>query len=105
MVFKLKGNDVIKEQDIEVTESLIGIYGYNNSGKTTILKELDKVIDDIRQGKELDIKYRNHELKGKFKGFYECHIQPDWLLIYLIENDILTLTLVDTGSHADIFKM
>nr|WP_302530102.1 type II toxin-antitoxin system YafQ family toxin [Megamonas funiformis] len=66
---------------------------------------LDKVIDDIRQGKELDIKYRNHELKGKFKGFYECHIQPDWLLIYLIENDILTLTLVDTGSHADIFKM
>ena len=65
---------------------------------------LDKVIDDIRQGKELDIKYRNHELKGKFKGFYECHIQPDWLLIYLIENDILTLTLVDTGSHADIFK-
>lgn len=66
---------------------------------------LDKVIDDIRQGKELDIKYRNHELKGKFKGFYECHIQTDWLLIYLIENDILTLTLVDTGSHADIFKM
>lgn len=46
MVFKLKGNDVIKEQDIEVTESLIGIYGYNNSGKTTIFKELDKVIDE-----------------------------------------------------------
>ena len=46
MAFKLKGNDVIKEQDIEVTESLIGIYGYNNSGKTTILKELDKVIDE-----------------------------------------------------------
>ena len=46
MVFKLKGNDVIKEQDIEVTESLIGIYGYNNSGKTTILNELDKVIDE-----------------------------------------------------------
>lgn len=46
MVFKLRGNDVIKEQDIEVTESLIGIYGYNNSGKTTILKELDKVIDE-----------------------------------------------------------
>lgn len=66
---------------------------------------LDKVIDDIRQGKELDTKYRNHELKGKFKGFYECHIQPDWLLIYFIENNILTLTLVDTGSHADIFKM
>ena len=33
----------------------------------------------------------------------ECHIQPDWLLIYLVENDVLTLTLVETGTHADIF--
>ena len=44
-------------------------------------------------------------LSGNFQGFHECHIKPDWLLVYLIENDILTLTLVDTGSHADIFKM
>ena len=35
----------------------------------------------------------------------ECHIQPDWLLIYLLENDVLTLTLVDTGTHADLFDM
>ena len=45
------------------------------------------------------------ELKGKYKGFRECHIQPDWLLIYLLENDVLTLTLVDTGTHADLFDM
>ena len=65
---------------------------------------LDEVIDKLRRGIPLDEKYHNHELTGNFKGFHECHIKPDWLLIYLIENDILTLTLVDTGSHADIFK-
>lgn len=43
---KLKGNDVIKEQSIEITETMMGIYGYNNSGKTTVLKELDKIIDE-----------------------------------------------------------
>ena len=45
------------------------------------------------------------ELKGKYKGFWECHIQPDWLLMYLKEDDILVLTLVDTGTHADLFDM
>lgn len=66
---------------------------------------LDDVIDALRQGQVLEERYRDHELKGKFKGFSECHIQPDWLLIYLIENDILTLTLVDTGSHSDLLNM
>lgn len=69
------------------------------------LSLLDEVVDQLRQGKELDEKYRDHTLKGEYAGFHECHIKPDWLLIYLIENDILTLTLVDTGSHADLFKM
>ncbi len=53
----------------------------------------------------LEEKYRDHELKGKYQGFKECHIQPDWLLIYLKENDVLTLTLVDTGTHADLFNL
>ena len=66
------------------------------------LSLLDEVVDQLRQGKELDEKYRDHMLKGEYAGFHECHIKPDWLLI---ENDILTLTLVDTGSHADLFKM
>ena len=65
---------------------------------------LDKVIDTLRQGKSLDEEYRDHGLTGNFEGFRECHIKPDWLLVYLIENDILTLTLVDTGSHSDIFR-
>ena len=69
------------------------------------LSLLDTAVDTLRQGKQLDEKYRDHALTGKFKGFRECHIRPDWLLIYLIEDDILTLTLADTGTHADIFNM
>ncbi len=68
------------------------------------LSLLDEVIDTLQKGHLLDAKYRDHELTGTFKGFRECHVKPDWLLIYLIENDILTLTLVDTGTHSDIFK-
>ena len=65
---------------------------------------LDEVVDLLRQGRQLDEKYRDHALTGDFVGFRECHVKPDWLLVYLIENDILTLTLVDTGTHSDIFK-
>lgn len=66
---------------------------------------LDQVIDTLRKGEPLDERYRDHALTGNFKGFRECHIKPNWLLVYLIEDDILTLTLVDTGSHSDIFNM
>lgn len=66
---------------------------------------LDDVVDQLRRGETLAQRYRDHGLSGKFQGFRECHIKPDWLLVYLIENDVLTLTLVDTGSHADIFDM
>ena len=69
------------------------------------LSLLEEVIDTLRQGKALEEGFRDHELKGNLKGFRECHIQPDWLLIYLIENDILTLTLVDTGSHSDLLNL
>lgn len=66
---------------------------------------LDNIVDKLLQGIPLEKKYKDHPLKGSFAGFRECHIQPDWILIYLVENDILTLTLVDTGSHADLLKM
>lgn len=69
------------------------------------LSLLEEVIDTLRQGKALEERFRDHDLKGNLKGFRECHIQPDWLLIYLIENDILTLTLVDTGSHSDLLNL
>ena len=64
---------------------------------------LESIIDTLHQGKKLDVKHRNHALTGGFRGYQECHIKPDWLLVYLIENDILTLTMIDTGSHSDLF--
>jgi len=64
---------------------------------------LDDVVEELRQGHQLDPRYHDHELRGNWAGFRECHIQPDWLLVYLIEDDILTLTLTNTGTHADIF--
>ncbi|OWV22832.1 mRNA interferase YafQ [Fibrobacter sp. UWB16] len=65
---------------------------------------LENVIEKLRLDQPLDAKHRNHELSGNFKGVWECHIQPDWLLLYLKDNGVLVLTLVDTGSHSDIFK-
>lgn len=65
---------------------------------------LDEVIDRLRLGQTLDKKYKDHALEGNFKGFRECHIAPDWLLIYFKRDDVLVLTLVDTGSHSDLFK-
>ena len=65
---------------------------------------LDEVVDLLCQGRHLEERYRDHGLTGDLAGFRECHIKPDWLLIYLIENDILTLTLIDTGSHSDLFR-
>lgn len=66
---------------------------------------LETIVEKLLRGIPLDEKNRDHELSVRYKGYRECHIQPDWLLIYLIEDDILTLTLVDTGTHADLFKM
>ena len=66
---------------------------------------LEEVVEKLRARIPLDAKYKDHPLNGNYKGYRECHIQPDWLLIYLIEDNILTLTLVDTGTHADLFKM
>ena len=67
------------------------------------VESLDNIVYKLSHGEKLDKKYKDHILKGKFKGYHECHVQPDWLLIYKIQDDILILTLVDTGSHSDLF--
>ena len=67
------------------------------------MKLLDKVITMLQNDIPLEEKYRDHELKGKYQGFRECHIQPDWLLVYRMENDLLVLTLARTGTHSDLF--
>ena len=69
------------------------------------LDKIKKVISALANGETLEAKYRDHLLTGDYGGYRECHIQPDWLLIYLLENDVLTLTLIDTGTHSDLFNL
>ncbi len=64
---------------------------------------LDDIITKLSDGEELPPNNKDHELTGNWKGYRECHIQPDWLLIYKIENGILALTLTRTGTHSDLF--
>ena len=63
---------------------------------------LDDIIQTLRERKPLDPKYRDHALTGNYAGFRECHIQPDWLLIYMIDEKNLILTASRTGTHSDL---
>ncbi len=65
---------------------------------------LDDIIRALSRGEILPEKNKDHELTGGWVGHRECHIQPDWLLIYRIEDDVLVLTLCRTGSHSDLFN-
>ena len=51
---------------------------------------------------DIPVKYKNHKLKGNFKDRWECHIEPDWLLMYRVKDNIIQLER--TGTHADLFK-
>lgn len=66
------------------------------------LERLKDVINVLAQGKTLPDKNLDHVLNGR-KGHRECHIQPDWLLVYHINESVLVLTLSRTGSHSDLF--
>ena len=67
------------------------------------LNSLKFVLDTLQKQEALPLKYRDHALVGNYRGFRECHIEPDWLLIYTISNEKLILTAVRTGSHSDLF--
>lgn len=67
------------------------------------LKLLEDVIDTLLAGNPLEEKYRDHQLSGDFRKFRECHIQPDWLLLYRIDNSRLVLVANRTGTHSDLF--
>ncbi|MGN1054529.1 MAG: type II toxin-antitoxin system YafQ family toxin [Erysipelotrichaceae bacterium] len=64
---------------------------------------LDDIIRSLSRGEVLSEKYKDHALTGDWGGYRECHIQPDWLLVYRIDNDVLVLTLTRTGTHSDLF--
>lgn len=68
------------------------------------LRKLQDVLDMLVKNGTLPAKYRQHKLSGKFAGCWECHIQPDWLLIWQQNDTELILILLDTGTHADLFK-
>lgn len=70
--------------------------GYNT-------KIIDAVISELSNGRKLAEKYCDHDLGGEWTGCRECHVLPDWLLIYKIDGKELTLYSMRTGSHSDLF--
>ncbi|GHT15227.1 RelE/StbE family addiction module toxin [Bacteroidia bacterium] len=64
---------------------------------------LDEVVMQLVKGNVLDARYKNHKLSGDYEGCYECHIKPDWLLIYRKNETDLVLLLMRTGTHSDLF--
>ena len=64
---------------------------------------LTEVINKLASGESLDEKNKDHDLQGNWVGYRECHIQPDWLLIYKVDNDELILWMTRTGTHSDLF--
>ncbi len=71
-------------------------------GKDT--EKLFNVVKKIASGEPLEEKYRDHILTSSYKGCHECHIEPDWLLVYEIYENTLVLMLFRLGSHSDLFK-
>ena len=70
-------------------------------------KDLDKlfeVVNILADGGTLDARYRDHDLSGGYKGTRDCHIEPDWLLVYEIRDEVLVLMLYRLGTHSELFK-
>ena len=65
--------------------------------------KLQSIVEKLRSGEELPAANRDHALSGRWANHRECHIAPDWLLIYQIHENILVLELTRTGSHSDLF--
>jgi mRNA interferase YafQ len=65
---------------------------------------LTDIIQMLIEGKQLPVEYNDHSLSGNWVGHRECHIQPDWLLVYYYSEDELILTLTRTGTHSDLFR-
>lgn len=67
------------------------------------LSKLAAILQKLLAGEPLQAKHRDHDLTGDYKGFRECHIEPDWLLVYAIDKGKLILTASRTGTHSDLF--
>ena len=82
---------------IKIKLKLLEKRGYNMS----LFKE---VVDMLLDGKPLPPKHHDHPLLGDKRGYRDCHIQGDWVLIYKIDKSVLTLILSETGTHSDILE-
>lgn len=71
-------------------------------GKNT--DKLFEIIEKLASGEVLEAKYKDHDLTGNYKGCRECHVEPDWLLVYEIFDNTLVLMLYRVGSHSELFK-
>ena len=67
------------------------------------LAKLVTVLNLLKKGDDLPANYRDHQLTGNLNDFRECHIEPDWLLLYKKLNNILIIVATETGSHSDLF--
>ena len=88
--------DVFYKKAVKRDIKLIISRGYN-------IGKFEKIVDLLREGKKLPSKHKDHALSGNYAGYRKCHIESDWLLIYKIENETLTLVLSRTGTHSDLF--
>ena len=69
------------------------------------VKRLQIVVDMLAAREPLPAQYRDHCLSGELHNFRECHVEPGWLLIYRVKEDMLELFLYRTGTHADLFDL
>lgn len=67
------------------------------------IKLMEEIIQKLAKGEQLSEKNKDHSLSGEYNGCRECHITPDWLLVYEIDNGELILYLTRTGTHSDLF--
>ncbi|CUU92018.1 MULTISPECIES: type II toxin-antitoxin system YafQ family toxin [Campylobacter] len=70
----------------------------------SVLPQIEYVIDKLANDEILETKFKDHQLKGEYKDFRECHIKPDLLLIYRKNSNLLILIAFKLGSHSEIFK-
>ena len=68
-----------------------------------LAKKQHKNLDKLFSGETLNAKYKDLDLMGNYKGTRECHIEPDWLLVYEIKDDVLVLMLYRLGTHSELF--
>ena len=68
------------------------------------LSLLEEVVNKLANREKLEPKYHDHALSGRYSDFRECHVKPDWLLIYSIDDEELELLLFRNGTHSDLFR-